>query len=122
MRNIPITLWITILVLVMISAQDGGAAPRRIDVPTDAKAQYYLRQLSKRADGLISVTTVREGPIGTSYATRIVDCAGARFAYAADGDSPEEFRASRHEPTEYGRLIPGSISYYVARAACSIAK
>jgi hypothetical protein len=123
MLKSPTALWITVLLLILASVPAASAAKlRRIDVPTDPKAQYFLQQLSKRADGRITVTTVRRGPVGTSYSTRIVDCAGARFAYAADGDSLEEFRSSRHEPTEYGPLTTGSISFYVAKAACGMAK
>ncbi len=94
------------------------APAARISVPSDRKARYYLLAKAKRPDGLLEITTKRDGSSGESFSTRVVDCAAGRFEYAADGDSWEDFQHSRHEPASLSPLTYGSVSYYVALHAC----
>lgn len=90
-----------------------------VAVPSDPNARYYALSRVKRPDGLVEITTARKGPLGQSFSTRLVDCAASQWDYMADGDSWEEFQSSRHEPDHLTPLSYGSISYYVAKYACS---
>ena len=82
-----------------------------IPVPTDSKARYTVLEIRKAEGGLVEIRTRRDGPSGSSTATRRVDCSGKQFAYTEDDGSPVT------EPLT--PLVTGSISYYVSEYACS---
>jgi hypothetical protein len=83
-----------------------------IFVPTDSKARYTVTNLKRTEEGLVEITTRRDGPSGTSTAKRLIDCDGKRFAYTEDDG------VAVPNPT-LGPLVAGSISYYVSDYACS---
>lgn len=101
------------------TAAEMQSRSHEVQVPSDGKARYFLVWLQRRTDGYIEVTTRREGPSGTSYSTRLVDCRGKRFGYLADGDSLEEWRESRTKATKLGPLEPDSISYWISARGCA---
>lgn len=87
-----------------------------ISVPTDSKAKYFLLEKSE-ADGKVTIVTKRIGSLGTSYSKRLVDCNNKTFMYLGEGDSLEEMKKSKPD-AKMSPLSPGSISTYVANAAC----
>jgi hypothetical protein len=87
-----------------------------ISVPTDASAKYYILEKSE-ANGRVTVVTKRVGSSGTSYSKRLIDCNGKAFMYLGDGSTLEEMKKSKPD-TKMSALVPGSISGFVAGAAC----
>jgi hypothetical protein len=87
-----------------------------ISVPTDSKAKYFLLEKSE-SDGKVTIVTKRIGSLGTSYSKRLVDCNKKTFMYLGEGDSLEEMKKSKPD-VKMSALTPGSISTYVANAAC----
>ncbi|MFA0999199.1 MULTISPECIES: hypothetical protein [Pseudomonas syringae group] len=63
------------------------------------------------------ITTKRVGPSGTGYSQRLVNCSAGTFKYLGDGETLTEMKASKHGGS-MAPLTQGSISYYVAEAAC----
>jgi hypothetical protein len=94
-----------------------AANPARIDVPTDLKAKYTVVDVKRVGGGKAEITTRRDGPSGTSYAKRLVDCGSMRFKYLGEGDTMEELSRSKPSPN-MGPLVTGSISYHVSMYAC----
>ncbi|MDR5652153.1 hypothetical protein [Ruixingdingia sedimenti] len=92
-------------------------AEREIHVPSDAQARYVVYDLTRRDDGMVEVSTRREGKSGTSYAVRLVQCAPLRFAYLAEGETREGL--VRIPAPELSDLVAGSISDVVSRYACA---
>ncbi|MFM9847084.1 MAG: hypothetical protein ACKVP3_07980 [Hyphomicrobiaceae bacterium] len=93
------------------------ADANNIPIPSDAKARYTM--LSLRNEGeLVSVETRRDGPSGTSYARRLVDCRRMLSKYTATGDTQEDLKRSK--PAEkMTPMVEGSISDVVSRFACA---
>ena len=94
-----------------------AADPARIHVPTDPKAEYTVVGLKNVGGGTAEITTRRDGPSGTSYAKRLVDCGRMRFKYLGEGDTLEELNRSKPSPN-MGPLVTGSISYHLSTYAC----
>jgi len=88
-----------------------------LSVPSDPKARYFVTEIVRRDDKLMEIATRREGPSGTSYAIRLVQCQPLKFGYIADADSPDGI--VRNEAPEMSDLVSGSISDIVSRWACS---
>lgn len=93
-----------------------ASAERQIIVPSDAKAKYFVYDLAKRDDGMVEISTRREGPSGTSYTVRLVQCSPLRFATLADGETREGL--VRATSPDFSELVTGSISDVVSRYAC----
>lgn len=95
------------------------AAPvnARIDVPSDAGANYTMLDRTIRGATRI-VITQRDGRSGTSYAKREIDCNRGTFRYLAEGDTLQELIRSNTKPGAMAQLTTGSISYWVVQAAC----
>lgn len=87
-------------------------------VPSDPKAKYFVTAIDKRPDGLVEISTRREGPSGTSFAIRLVQCGPLRFAYIAEGDSEKDL--VRDPSPELTELVSGSISHVVSKHACEL--
>ncbi len=108
----------TTLSLVAISSVKAAAA-EMISVPSDPSAQYAIVVddvgLGRSA---LMVISKRDGPSGTSYAIREVNCTNSTFRYMGEGDSLEEAIASVNDRSKMSALVEGSISYFVVRAAC----
>jgi hypothetical protein len=98
------------------SAGQVSAKEVLLSVPTDASAQYYILEKSE-ANGRVTIVTKRVGSSGTSYSKRLVDCGNKTFMYVGTGDSLEEMKKSKPD-TKMSVLVPGSISSFVAGAAC----
>jgi hypothetical protein len=105
------------ILLFLLSAPALAAKPARIDVPSDPKAKYTAVDVTRVGDGKAEITTKRDGPSGTSYAKRLVDCRSMRFRYLGEGDTMEELNRSKPSPN-MGPLVTGSISYHVSVYAC----
>lgn len=89
----------------------------RIQVPSDSRASYHLLQWSKLPNGNREALTRRDGPSGTSYARREINCPSMQFRYLGEGDTLEEARANRADAS-LSELTPGSISTYVSEFVC----
>ena len=64
--------WIVAFSLLLTQA--GTAMAQTIAVSSDPRAHYELVGKVRRDDGLVEITTRRQGPSGTSFARREVDC------------------------------------------------
>jgi hypothetical protein len=94
---------------------------QRIPVSSDPGAHYTLLELKRSDARFVHVTTRRDGPSGTSYAKREVDCGTMRARYLGDGDTLEEMRHSQPAPM-LAILVTGSISHAISAFACSQVK
>ena len=108
---------VLMFVLILSSAPALAANAAQVKVPTDPKAKYTVVDLENLGTGKVEITTRRDGPSGTSYAKRLVDCHGMQSKYLGEGDTLEELASSKPSPN-MGPLVTGSISYHVSRYAC----
>ena len=53
-----------------------ATTPKRISIPSDSSAAYFVIDLKKTGRGMVEVTTKRERKSSTSYSKRLVDCTG----------------------------------------------
>ena len=85
-------------------------------IPTDLKAKYTI--IDKNLNGsMATITTMREGPSGTSYSQRLYDCTSWTVKYLGDGDTLEQMKASK--PDEgMSPIVDNSIAYYIGQQAC----
>ncbi|WP_371398047.1 hypothetical protein [Fretibacter rubidus] len=89
-------------------------------VPADARAKYVVvGEVVVNAKGYAAITTERQGPSGTSYTTREVDCSRMLVRYTADADTLEEASLQNFD-SEFGPLVAGSSTDTAARYACNI--
>lgn len=102
---------ISMIVCVVVQAQEYVA------VPSDPKAKYTLLETKKRGDGMVESLTKRDGPSGTSYSKRLIDCDNATFKYTAEGETLEGMKTKTHF-NPMGPLTVGSISTYISAYAC----
>lgn len=127
--NLIAVCWcVALLVVALVIVIDWSGSPRgrtyhvndisSISVPSDLKASYSVIDLHSAGRGLVEITTKRDGPSGTTYARRLIDCRAATFKYLGTGDTLAEANQDRPEPT-MSRLVDGSISYHVVVDACS---
>lgn len=87
-----------------------------ISIPTDSKAKYTI--IDKSMNGsMAAITTMREGPSGTSYSQRLYDCAAWTVKYLGDGDTLEQMKASKPEEG-MSSIVDNSIAYYIGQRAC----
>lgn len=108
--------WIAALGLLLTQA--GTAMAQAIAVPSDPRARYELVSKIRRDDGLVEITTRRQGPSGTSFARREVDCRRRLFRYLGEGDALKEARRLAPSPGRMSPLVDGSISDHIVRFAC----
>ncbi len=93
------------------------AQVERLSIPSDPKANYFVTGMDKRTDGMIEISTRREGPSGKSFAIRLVQCEPLLFGYIAEGDSEADL--VRDPAPKLTQLVNGSISDVVAKHACA---
>lgn len=86
-------------------------------IPSDPRANYYVTAMAKRTDGMIEVSTRREGPSGNSFAIRLIQCEPLRFGYISEGDTEADL--VRDPSPKLTDLLIGSISDVVAKHACA---
>jgi hypothetical protein len=88
-----------------------------IRVPSDPGAKYQILGLKRISGSIVEVTSQREGPSGTSFARREVDCVANKFRYTGDADSMEEM-STQNLGGPMGGLVSGSISDVISKFAC----
>ncbi len=87
-----------------------------ISIPTDSKAKYTI--IDKAMNGsMATITTMREGPSGTSYSRRLYDCTNWTVKYLGDGDTMEQVKASKPDEN-MSPIVDNSIAYYIGQRAC----
>ncbi|MFY7398654.1 hypothetical protein, partial [Enterobacter cloacae complex sp. IR53030] len=92
------------------------AASYQIQVPTDSKATYTV--LDKGSQGpLRTITTKREGSSGVTFSQRIYNCEANEVKYLGSGESLEEMKNSKADPS-MSPIVSDSIAYYLGREAC----
>ncbi|MET6624621.1 hypothetical protein WH002_21505 [Klebsiella michiganensis] len=85
-------------------------------IPTDSKAKYTI--IDKTLNGsMATITTMREGPSGTSYSQRLYDCTSWTVKYFGDGDTLEQMKASKPDDG-MSPIVDNSIAYYIGQRAC----
>jgi len=101
------------------TAPAGTAAPngQPLSVASDASAKYFVTGIDRRTDGLVEISTRREGSSGTSFAIRLVQCDPLRFGYIAESDTEAEL--VRDPSPQLTELVAGSVSDVVAKHACA---
>ena len=101
-------------ILALTVASTASAKTRNIPVPSDPKATCKVLNITRKPGGLVEITTERQGPSGTSYTRRLVNCTSQTFKYTGDADTLEGLnQINAADPM--GELVPGSISYYISR-------
>ncbi|HBU6577870.1 hypothetical protein [Klebsiella oxytoca] len=100
----------------MLTVSFCAASATTISIPTDSKAKYTI--IDKSLNGsMATITTMREGPSGTSYSQRLYDCTSWTVKYLGDGDTLEQMKASK--PDEgMSPIVDNSIAYYIGQKAC----
>lgn len=114
----PMRLASALLVLAVACSPAVAQTGTPISVPSDPKARYWMVEGKRTSPTTVEVMTRREGPSGTSYALRQVDCANSRFRYLGEGDTLAEAKV-RKTSDPMGPLTPQSISTYVSNFACT---
>lgn len=90
-----------------------------IPVGSDPHAQYTLISWEKMPNGNRQAVTQRDGPSGTSFARREIDCQGMNFRYLGEGNTKEEALQDSANIGEMAELSSGSISTEVSTFVCS---
>lgn len=89
----------------------------RVPVPSDARSEYQVFEISNKLSGRVKILTRREGPSGRSFSFRECGCDSSTFRYLGDGDSFDAAKNGKPEP-KMTRLVAGSISDHVCDFAC----
>ena len=106
----------------MISVGAASASAQPIPVPSDSVALYEALDVTPKPNGLVEILSRREGRSGTTFSLREVDCGSDLFRYLGAGDTRQEaMRREAQNSTALAPLVEGSISWHVARFACSSA-
>ena len=90
-----------------------------ISAPSDPGSSYRILKIDKMSNGNLEVISRRDGPSGTSFARREVDCQGYSYRYLGEGDTREEAEIDGPNVGEMSALTGTSASSDVADAACS---
>lgn len=90
----------------------------QISVPSDPRAEYFVVDMHSEDQHTVIITTRREGPSGTSYATRHVECAPLMTGYLSEGDTMEELAFRMKTSVELNSPVLESISGVVSQFAC----
>ena len=109
---------LTALILVATSAT--AQAETKIPSGTGDKGTYFI--LSNQViQGRNLVVSRREGPSGTSFAAREINCGNETYRYVAEGDTAEAMKKNVTTRVQDMTMTPityGSATYYVVKAAC----
>ncbi|EIW8640290.1 hypothetical protein AAHV13_19555 [Klebsiella pneumoniae] len=102
--------------VLMLTVSFSVASATTISIPTDSKAKYTI--IDKSLNGsMATITTMREGPSGTSYSQRLYDCTSWTVKYLGDGDTLEQMKASKPDDG-MSSIVDNSIAYYIGQRAC----
>lgn len=94
----------------------GGSA---FEVPSDTRARYFLLSVAPGKEGNIIAITRREGPSGTSFSRREIDCDARTFRYIGEGDTLAKAKLPASNPGDMSPLVVGSISDVAVKFACA---
>ena len=89
-----------------------------ISAPSDPGARYRILEIESLPNGNLEVVSRRDGPSGTSFARREIDCVAYAFRYLGEGDTRDEAMLDRSSQN-MGPLTGSSASSDVANAACA---
>ncbi|HQV02946.1 MULTISPECIES: hypothetical protein [unclassified Novosphingobium] len=89
-----------------------------IATPSDPGASYRILKIKKRGNGNLDVLSRRDGPLGTSFARREIDCQAYTYRYLGEGDTRADAEATSSNPGKMSKLTGTSASSDVANAAC----
>ena len=90
---------------------------KEIPVWSDTKARYWELERGG-SDNRPTILTMRNGPSGTSYASREYNCSAHTFRYLAEGDSRNDMYV-KTPPEAFAVLVEGSISDVVGHYICN---
>ena len=113
-RGLMRPVWIFALTGAAVAAP---AFAQTVSVPSDPWSRYQALDVTRKPNGRVEILTRRDGPSGTSFALREVDCRTSRFRYLGEGDTREEAMEATNQD-KLGPLTEGSISWHIARFAC----
>ena len=110
---------LTAIAMIMAATTNAYAGAQVISVPSDPKAQYAMvvQDVGFGKEALLVITR-RVGPSGTTFSLREVNCYNSTFRYKGEGSTLENVIANVNDKDKMAPLTSGSISYYVALAAC----
>lgn len=94
------------------------AEGRKISVPSDAGASYFVMDSPTSSGSNRTIVTRRAGTSGESWSKRIYDCANYTAKYLGTGATRAAMDASRPDPN-MAIVLPGTIADYVGRVACA---
>ena len=107
-----------ICIVVLLVLGETGLA-KSVRVPTDPNVTYDIQILDTgTGSDAVAVLSKRVGSSGTSFALREVNCLNLTFRYMSEGDTMEQLKANIRDDAKMTQLLEGSISYYIALAAC----
>ncbi len=97
--------------------QSGISEGGEFIIPSDSHATYEQIDTGTLGD-LMTLTTKRVGPSGTTYSKRAFDCQAGTTKYIGTGDTIQQMEASSPE-REMSPVTEGSIAYWLWVRACS---
>ena len=89
-----------------------------IAAPSDPGASYRILNIDPIGSGNLEVLSRRDGPSGTSFARREIDCNSYTYRYLGEGDTREEAAIDGPNIGAMTELTGTSASSDVANAAC----
>lgn len=101
--------------LLAVAAQSVQAAV--VYIPTDPKASYNILSVNGSFQSRIIVTQ-RIGPSGISFSKREYNCENQTFRYIATGETLASLNTK--VVSNWARMDPGSISWFLGQGACGI--
>ena len=109
-------------ILAMILSATAIAAQAEVKIPSHPgdKGTYYIIS-NQVIQGRNLVVSRREGPSGTSFAAREINCQNETYRYVAEGDSMDALKKNVTARVQDMTMTPityGSATYYVVKAAC----
>ena len=90
-----------------------------ISAPSDPGAQYRILAIERLPNGNLEVVSRRDGPSGTSFARREINCGDQTYRYLGEGDTREDAQQAGPNPGSMSEITGTSASSDVLRAACA---
>lgn len=88
-------------------------------VESDPRANYRLLRWTRMRNGNIEAVTRRDGPSGTSFARREIDCRTRLFRYLGEGDALDDALKDSKNIGEMTDLVSGSIADVTVTVTCA---
>jgi len=107
------------LALILLAVPLMANAQIKIESHPGDKGTYYLIS-NQTIQGRNLVVSKRDGPSGTSFSAREIDCKNMTFRYVAEGETINAMKknATTYQVGSMSSLVKGSASWFVAKAAC----